>query len=217
MHRGVTWVRLPFTPQWTETDSEVCAYLKSVYRHFDAEGQLVVFEMKEDAAEWQLQSMSQEEMSAAVVVGMFGRATADDHGSIPQKRITAAFVFGKDEQAAASGLGPMPVDISGLVPPPRPSAEANPTGIIAPAPLDTIEEESASTKPKSAIKKERPKFKESAETLARWIEGMSTPEEEVEMDKQSKTNKRNNQRRKAKARASEAAREEGLTDNSEGK
>ena len=217
-HRGVTWARLPCTLQWTETDSEVCAYLKSVFPNFDAEGQLASLEMKEDIVQWQLQSMSQEAMSAAVVVGMSKRAIADDHDSISQKRVTAAFVYGKDAQDASSGPGlPVPVDISGLVPPPRASFEDRPTRTINPTPLETIEEEPAREEDSHTGSTKPALFEKSAETLARWIEGMSDEEEQAETEKTSKTKKRNAQRRKAKARASEATSTEGHAYNSERK
>ena len=186
-------------------DSQVCAFLKTVDPTFNAEEQLENLEMKEDIAEWWLQNTRQEAASAAGATWMVERGTADDHHSVPRRRITAAFVFGQDAQDTSTNAGlPAPVDISGLVPPARPSLEDSPIGTITPARLDTVEEESAENE-------------ESAETLARRIKGTSTTEEPVHLEKKSKTQKRNTQRRKAKARANEAARAEGLAGSSGGK
>lgn len=208
-------------------DSEVCAYFKSVVPDFDAEAQLANFEMKEDVAEWLFRNTRQEAISAAVAIGMSERAIADGHHSIPHKGITATFVFGQDAQdsPASSGL-PAPVDISGLLPPPHPSPGGSSTGTIRyrPAPLDTIEEEPAKIEdsptgnitppPSNTIKDKAAKTEVSAQALARWIEGL---EEQLKPERQSKTKKRNTQRRKAKAKANEAATVEGVAGNSESK
>lgn len=185
-------------------DSQVCAFLKTVDPTFNAEEQLENLEMKEDIAEWWLQNTRQEAASAlAGAARMVERENADDHDSIPHKRITAAFVFGQDVQDTSTNAGlPAPVDITGLLPPARPSPEDSPTGTIMPDPLDTIEEEPSETE-------------ESAETLARRIEGLATTEKQIELEKKSKTKKRNAERKKAKARANEAARAEGLAGSSE--
>ena len=193
---------LPYTPQWTEMDSQVCAFLKTVDPSFDAEEQLENLEMKEDIAEWWLQKTRQEAVSAAAgAVLMVERESADDHATIPHKRITAAFVFGQDAQDTSTNSGVASVDISGLLPSTPPGPEDRPTGTIAPARLDTIEEEPA-------------EIEESAETLARRIEGMTTTEEQISLEKLSQTQKRNAQRRRAKARVNEAARAESLASSS---
>ena len=186
-------------------DSQVCAFLKTVDPFFkNAEEQLENLEMKEDVAEWWLQNTRQEAASAATVgVRTVEGQTGDEHDAIPHKRITAALVFGQDAQDNFTNSGlPAPVDISGLIPPARPSPEDSPTGTFTPAPLDTVDEEPAETE-------------ESAETLAWRIEGMTTSEKQVELEKKSKTKKRNTERRKAKARANEAARAEGSANSSE--
>lgn len=191
-------MRLPCTPQWTEVDSEVCAFLSTRDPNFDAEEQLANLEMREDIDELWLQNARQE--AARMVEG----ENADDHLSMSHTRVTAAFVFGVTQNAqdvpANSDL-PAPVNISGLLPPPRPSPEDSPADSVSPAPLDTIEEEPAVSE-------------ESVETLARRIEGMATTEG-TKVEKKSKTKKRNTQRKKAKARANEAAKAKTLADDGE--
>lgn len=183
-HRGFQWSALPCTSHWSEVDSEVCAFLKLKDPRWEAEEALEVLEMEEEFAKWRLEHARRER-------------NAGDHKLVPSTDRTTVANFGDQEDSREYLVGyetPAPVDITGLIPPPR--AKDSPTG-HSPNPLSTIEEEPEETE-------------ETAEKLSLRIEDLNTTDEQTKAQKMSKTQKRNIQRKRAKARASEAAKAEGL-------
>lgn len=172
-------------------DSEVCAFLKMRVPSYEAEKALEILEMGNEIAEWRLENARRE-------------SSADDQESIANKDPNTAVGFRDQEETQQNLVDyelPGPVNITGLIPPPRPRAEDSRTD-LSPDSLSTIEEEPEETE-------------ETAETLARRIEDLNTTEEQTKVEKMSKTKRRNLQRRKAKARASEAAKAKGLAGDDE--
>lgn len=114
---------MPFTPQWTDLDSEVCSFLKMHDRNFDGERQLKILEMEDEVAEWRLEHARRETEEAA-------------------RRLEGT-------KAIANYDVPTPINVTGLLPRPRLHTTDTPTGTptdrLSPVPMDTIEEEPAET------------------------------------------------------------------------
>ncbi len=195
-HRGFRWSRLPCTPEWTEVDSEVCAFLKTQDRKFDDEIELEILEMKEEIGEWRLEHARREAIEAA---RMAEEDDANDRSiSRPHPVTAVGFVNPAHVRGSPANYGlPAPVDVTGLLPPPRPHAEDSPTGSLSCVALNAIDEECA----------ERIETEETAEAIALRING-SNAEENKKVDKRLKNKERNIQRKKARARAKETTNQE---------
>ena len=185
---------MPCTPAWTEMDSEVCAFLKTKDRRFDAEKQLEILEMEHEIAEWRLEHARREAVEAARLVGV---GNTNDQNATPRAhRVALAGSGGQEDgpRAPASYSLPALVDVTGLLPRPRPRAEDNSENPLLPGPMDTIEEE---------LNEE-----ETAEAIAREIDNMETTEEPAKVGKKSKAKIRDARRKKARVRAMETAKAE---------
>lgn len=150
--------------------------------------------MDDEISEWYLEHARREAEDALVIPEGIDAAT---HDSTSQTRATAAGGLGGIQGNPADNL-PSPVDITGLIPPPRQRDKDNPQDPLPSISLTPIEEESSETE-------------ETAEAIATRINDMNTTEEKPKVEKRSKTKARNIQRRRAKARSNEAARAEDFT------
>ena len=177
-------------------DSEVCAFLKTQDRKFDDKKELEFLEMTEEMDEWRLEHARREAIDSARLAE---EDDADDRLLLrPHPVTTVRYVVPGDAREKNFHYDlPAPVDVSGLLPPPRPHTEDSPTDALSPVPLNSVEEESAETT----------EPEETAEAIALRINSISV-EEEQKVDKRSKNKKRNLQRKKARARAKETPKTE---------
>ena len=175
-HQKLEWEELPSILGWTETDAEVCSFLKTRDRTFDAERQLKILDNEKLLRDWQLE-YERREMNENILA-------TNDPKSVSRTRYPIA----------------VPVDVSGLLPPTLPPpydnllrAHSNDSSdhTISPDPIDRVESLSETN--------------ESAEAIARRIENMNISEKTVKTEKLSKAKIRDIRRKKAKDRAKEAA------------
>lgn len=173
-------------------DAEVCAFLETRDRTFDAEEQLEILENEEEIAEWRLE---QERREADEDVSMLGEDDADEYDTNPHTDLTAT-VGSEDRQDVPEAFRThelaVSVDVTGLLPPPRPPAKDSPESPLSPNTLDAIEEELAETE-------------ETAEAIARRIGSMNTTGVQAQVGKKSKAKIRDMRRKKAIARAKGAS------------
>ena len=175
-HQKLEWEELPSILGWTEIDAEVCSFLKTRDRTFDAERQLKILDNEAKLNQWQLEYEKREMNEDGYLV-----ATDNPDPAAPTRYPIA-----------------VPVDVSGLLPPLLPppynslyrphSNDSSRT--ISPDPIDRVESLSETN--------------ESAEAIARRIENMSIIGKPVKTEKLSKAKIRDIRRKKAKDRAREA-------------
>ena len=202
-HQGLTWKELPSTPGWTETDADVCSFLNTRDRTFDAERQLKILENNKKIAEWQLEYERRERNEDE---DMLATNDADDDDSIPRRRPDIAVAVPGDEVDYQETWGShrlaVPVNVTGLLPPVRrpsydtpnrPPSYDSPDCTISP---DTIDRVKMRVEALSETH-------ESAEAIARRIENMSITGKPVKTEKLSKAKIRDMRRKKAKDRAKE--------------
>ena len=192
-HRGFDWPGIPCRSQWSEIDSEVCAFLRSQDRKFAAEKQLELLEMEEDFEKWHLEN---------------ARRVAEEASGIAESH-TEDSDLTPDVRSAASNVRdqfPGPVDITDLTPPPRSECIESPTDALSTISEGSGEEEDSESE-------ELPQ--ETPETIAERINMVDTIDQKPKTAKKSKTKIRNAQRKKAKARAKEAAKSPSLTGDDE--
>ena len=175
-HQKLEWEELPSILGWTETDAEVCSFLKSRDRTFDAELQLKILDNEKQLREWQLE-YERREMNESILA-------TDNPGRVSRTRHPIA----------------VPVDVSGLLPPllpppyntlHRPHSNDSSDRTISPDPIDRVESLSETN--------------ESAEAIAHRIENMNITGKPAKPEKLSKAKIRDIRRKKAKDRAKEAA------------
>ena len=197
-HRGFTWRRMPHRSQWSEADAEICACLNSQDGRLDAKTQLELLEMENEITAWHTEY---ERRRSGKATSTIQGVNADDYSSTHHGRLPTGVRFGDQ---GAMGIDTIhenladPVDVSGLIPPPLPHAEDSATRSLSPVSSSTLEDDPLEPE-------------ETAEAIALRINSMSITEEKPKVEKKSKTAKRNLERKKAKARAKEAAKEESLT------
>ena len=174
-HQKLEWEELPSILGWTETDAEVCSFLKTRDRTFDAERQLKILDNENKLSAWQLEYERREMAILAT--------DNPDPDPVSDTRYPIA----------------VPVDVSGLLPPTlrlpyntlyRPHSSDSSDRTISPDPVDRVESLS--------------EIDESAEAIARRIENVSITGKPVKAEKLSKAKIRDLRRKKAKERAKEA-------------
>ena len=160
---------MPSSSQWTDTDAEVCGFLKVNSRKFDAESEFRILECEREVAEWRLEHARKQAFIATT--SKVSGDVADDHD--PDTHPTTADNEKNDEQILTTNNFLAPIDISGLLPPPR--VKEGSTSQSSAAPMESIKEESEDTE----------------ETAKGKVE------------KKSKSQKTDERKKKAKARADE--------------
>ena len=189
---------MPCRSQWSEADAEVCACLKSQEERLDAEKQLELLEMENEITAWHMEYESRE---AGEATSSIPGLSVDDYSSTNHERRPTGVRFGDQGTVRTDTTHENladPVDVSGLIPPRRPHSEDSPTRSLSSVSLSTLEDDPLEAE-------------ESAEAIALRINSMSVTGQKPQVEKKSKTKKRNLQRKKAKARAKGAAKEESLT------
>ena len=175
-HQKLEWEELPSILGWTETDAEVCSFLKTRDRTFDAEQQLQILDNEKKLNAWQLEYERREMNEDGDMLA------AKNPGPVSRTRYPIA----------------VPVDVSGLLPPLlpppyntlfRPHSNDSSPRTLLPDPIDEIDLSS--------------EINESAEAIARRIENMSIAGKPVKPEKLSKAKARDMRRKKAKERAKE--------------
>ncbi|KAM0804557.1 hypothetical protein BDR22DRAFT_960162 [Usnea florida] len=133
-HQGLEWEEIPSILGWTELDGEVCSFLRTRDRTFDAERQMKVLNIEKKLCEWQLEYMRREMNEKKEILGIGN----PDPVSRTRYPIT------------------VPVDVSGLLPPSfntihtSQSGDSSP-GTISPDPTDRVESLSETNESAEAI------------------------------------------------------------------
>lgn len=144
-------------------DSEVCAILRTKDRTFDVQKQLEILEMKDEIGEWRLEHARREADQAI------------------RTHPTAEVGFGGQEEVPGNPASydvPAPVDVSGLLPPPRLRAKNSTMEQLRPIRLESTNEEAEGVE-------------ETAEAIALRIDSMDSTERQAKPEKKSKTRLRN--------------------------
>ena len=190
-HQKLEWEELPSILGWTEIDSEVCSFLKTRDRTFDAERQLKILDNEKKLSEWQFE-YEKREMN-------------DDGNTLAANNPEP--VFRRRYPLAVS------VDVSGLLPPLLPPSynilfgphlvnTANrPQSEDTPDRPPSTDSSPRTLSPDPVERVESPS--EPAEEIARRIENMSVTGKPGKTEKLSKAKVRDLRRKKAKERAKE--------------
>lgn len=213
-HQGLEWEELPSTLGWSETDAEVCSFLKTRDRTFDAQRQLKILENDKKITQWQ-EDYERRQMNKDE--DMLATNNADDDGAIPRTRLNIAIAIPGDQLGNQQPWGrypiAIPVDVSGLLPPMRPHSydtPDRPPSYDTPdrPPLDNSTDRAISPDTVDRVENRVEALSdthESAEAIAQRIENMSITKNPVKKGKLSKAKIRDMRRKKAKDRAKEAS------------
>ena len=203
-HQGLEWEDLSSTLGWSETDAEVCSFLKTRDRTFDAQRKLKILENDKKITEWQ-EDYGRRQMNKDE--DMLARNNADDDDAIPRIRLNIAIAIPGDELRNQQPWGrypiAIPVDVSGLLPPMRPHSYDTPDR----PPSDNSSDRTISADTVDRVENRAEALSdthESAEAIAQRIENMTITKNPVKKGKLSKAKIRDMRRKKAKDRAKEA-------------
>ena len=121
-HQGLEWEELPSILGWTELDAEVCSFLRTRDRTFDAERQIKVLNIEKKLCEWQIEYMRREMNEKKEILGI------GDPDPVSRTRYPIT----------------VPVDVSGLLPPSfdtihNPQSDDSSPRSISPDPTDRVE------------------------------------------------------------------------------
>lgn len=210
-HRGFNWPGIPCASVWSEVDSEVCAFLQSQDKKFVAEKQLAALEMDQAFEKWHLEFASRlaldndEDSDEETSDVDECQNHTEDNPSGPDIFSTASIGFtiqGHVMNTPLKGDAPDPVDVTALIPPPRSFRQDSSMDALSSIPKGSGEEADSGSED---LPEETP------EAIAQRINAVLTIGQKPIAEKKSKTKIRNAQRRKAKARAKEAAKAQSLT------